>query len=560
MLGIYTRLSKEDEESNSISNQKREGVAFATKHNFDYKLFDEGQGLSGGLSIEDRPQLLELTNAIKEGVITSVWFRDQNRLERDSGTFTDFVKIIKGSSCDVYYSDEKIDYSKASVVFQGTIYSAFSQLVKDMQGEKTKKALKDNAKEGKTHGISAYGYTKDSNSYIIIESKEAEVVKRIFEMSLEGKGTNKIAEIFNDEGIPTRYNEMKGSIIFKDKVTNEVTKSFKKKDVKWAGNTIRSIIKNTIYKGERHLKSGVYKVTPKIVEPHYWQQVNDNLKANRNNSGKVVTHKYLLKGIIKCHKCGRNYYGRTRVNKKDNYYMCSSKRYKDQNCGNRSINIDVIENFIWQRFFVEMELLKITETFFKDTNAENKLTDIRAEIKLIEAELIDNDKKRKRAINLVLLDGIDDSDVASAIRELKNNKNDLEIKLKNKIDDENYYLNIDLNKENDINNLKDIKETASFNKKRDIIQKYISMVEVGYHVEGQIYALNFTYNNINSEMVYFIDRNYNVAYAINKFRYIFPISEKAKNLNLKELFKFAYNTLSTIKTYDKDGKEEKYGI
>ena len=313
MLGIYTRLSKEDEESNSISNQKREGVAFATKRNFNYKLFDEGQGLSGGLSIEDRPQLLELTNAIKEGVITSVWFRDQNRLERDSGTFTDFVKIIKGSNCDVYYSDEKIDYSKASVVFQGTIYSAFSQLLKDLQGEKTKKALKDNAKEGKTHGINPYGYTKDSNSYIIIEGEEAEVVKRIFKMSLEGKGTNKIAEIFNSEGIPTRYNKIgKGTLTTKNFGKVKITK---KKDIKWSGNTIRSVIKNTIYKGERHLKSGVYKA-PNIVEPHYWQRVNDNLKNNANNSGKVVNHKYMLKGIMTCGICGRNYYGRTRVNKK----------------------------------------------------------------------------------------------------------------------------------------------------------------------------------------------------------------------------------------------------
>jgi hypothetical protein len=223
--------------------------------------------------------------------------------------------------------------------------------------------------------------------------------------------------------------------------------------------------------------------------------------------------------------------------------MCSSKRDKTENCGNRSINIDVLENFIWQRFFVEKELLNITEAYFKDTDSESKLTQIRADIKLIDKELIENDRMRKKARKLALLSDVDDDEFASEIKELKGNKNDLDIKLKNLLDDENYYLNIDLSKEKEVKDLNEIKESASFNKKRDIIQKYIKEIKVRYYEVSKLYILFFSYNNIDSDRLYFIDRNYNVAYSGDNLRYIIPISEKAKGLNPQELKKFSVSFL-----------------
>tara|TARA_R110000803_G_C11987103_1_gene321471 strand:+ start:720 stop:2312 length:1593 start_codon:yes stop_codon:yes gene_type:complete len=522
MLGIYTRLSKEDADSNSIGNQKREGVAFATKNKFEYKLFDEGQGLSGGLEIKDRPQLLELTNAIENGDITSVWFRDQNRLERNSSTFMDFVKIIKRNDCTVYYSDEKIDYNKASVVFQGTIYSAFSQLQKDMQSEKTIRSLKDNAIEGKAHGISPYGYTKDDNGYIIIEGGEAEVVKRIYKLSLEGTGTNKIAEIFNEEGILTRYNKIGTGTLTTKNFGKVITTQ--KKDINWSGNTIRGIIKNTIYKGLRTLKSGTYKA-PNIIVPHHWQQVNDNLKANRNNSGRVVKHKYLLKGIIKCGKCGRNYYGRTRVNKKDNFYMCSSKRPNVENCGNRSINIPALESLVWQRFFVEKELLRITESYFKDTDSESELMQIRADIMLADTELKENEKQRKKAVRLVIQGLLSEEDVASQMKELKITQNALDVKLRNLLDSESYYVNIDINKEKEIKDLNDIKNTASFDMKRGIVQNYIKQINVTYFDHAKAFLLSFIYNNIEADVIFYVNKKVEVLTSLN--------IEQVKDLSIK---------------------------
>ena len=95
MLGIYTRLSKQDEDSNSIKNQLREGKKFAEDRGYDYQIYNEGEGVSGGANLEDRPQLSKLIDDIKHGVITAVWFRNQNRLERNSLTYAKFAQLVK---------------------------------------------------------------------------------------------------------------------------------------------------------------------------------------------------------------------------------------------------------------------------------------------------------------------------------------------------------------------------------------------------------------------------------------------------------------------------------
>ncbi|MBT7241904.1 MAG: recombinase family protein, partial [Flavobacteriaceae bacterium] len=105
MLGIYTRLSKEDEESNSISNQSREGFSFATKNNFDYKVYDEGEGISGTLDIENRPVLTNLITDVNNGTVKQIWMRNQNRLDRNSLTFFIFIDAVKKNNVDVYFGD-----------------------------------------------------------------------------------------------------------------------------------------------------------------------------------------------------------------------------------------------------------------------------------------------------------------------------------------------------------------------------------------------------------------------------------------------------------------------
>ena len=92
--------------------------------------------------------------------------------------------------------------------------------------------------------------------------------------------------------------------------------------------------------------------------------------------------------MLRCGRCGRNYYGRTRISKKDNYYTCSSKRITNHNCGNRSLNIDILDDIIWNKFIGNGELTKLIELHYSNINTSDIVVEIQAEIKAFESKFI----------------------------------------------------------------------------------------------------------------------------------------------------------------------------
>jgi len=512
MLAIYARLSRQEEDSNSIQNQLREGKQFAKNNNYNnIKIYNEGEGVSGGLDIEDRPQLKQLMDDIQQSVITSVWFRSQNRLERNSITYGRFVQIVRRYNCKVYYNDVLQDYNDPSNNLMGGVLSQFNQFKREEQGFQTKKSIKNNIEEGKVHGITAYGYTKDENRLMIINEDEAEVVKRIYDMSLNAIGTNKIAETLSNENIKTR-----------------------KSKARWSGNTIRQIIVNPIYKGIRIVNDIEYK-SPVIIEEAYWLKVNENLKENRNNSGVSVKHKYLLKGLLRCGKCGRNMYGRTRVSKKDNYYMCSSKRFKHENCGNRSINIDKLDELIWTKFICDGQLSELISEHFKTTSNEDNINILESELNALETSLKTTRNNKSKLINAVLNDVLSNDDIKSKMKVLKTEEADLIIKIKNKNSELHVYKNSENSLDKILNEL-NISPKIDFNSKQQILHKYINDITIEFFGEYYVIDIDFNIQNIESFRYIFV-KNYKYAHATfgNKIEYIILDSEfeEAKEFDLK---------------------------
>lgn len=398
MLAIYIRLSREDDNSSSISNQIREGQAFAKNKNLQYTVYNEGEGASGTLELNKRPKLFELITDVKNGDISSIWMRNQNRLDRNTATFYLFISAVKKANINVYFGDgDAIDFNEPTTLLQTTIISSLNQYQAQLQSKQTKKALRDSANEGKAWGVIPYGYSTDKNKYITINQIQAETVKEIFNLSLKGWGVGRIATHLTDNGIPTKYNGYKGEIKIVNKYDKSVTKRDKKKIV-WSPKTIHDILKNKWYIGTRSY-SGIEYPTPQIIELSTFNKVKDNLIKNRNNSGKKVEYRYLLKGLLKCGKCGRNYYGRTRTSKKDNFYMCSSKRSKSQNCGNSSINIPYLETFIIKHLFNTRNLLNHLRELSKKDNSINELA---TERKQIETNLIKEGKTLERLATLLI--------------------------------------------------------------------------------------------------------------------------------------------------------------
>ena len=486
MLAIYTRLSKEDKVSTSIVNQTREGKEFALKNNLKYTIYNEGEGISGGAEIKDRPQLNRLLLDIRNGDIKAIWFRNQNRLERNSATYVIFISEAKKYNVDVYFNDKLHNFDNPSDNLLGNITSAVNQYQRDLQASQTKRTLKDNVRDGKVWSVVAYGY-KSNNGYLAIDKEEAIVVRDIFKMSLIGKGTDSIANDLNDKGVSSR----KGKL--------------------FRGKTIQGMIKNTIYKGKR-LYSNEYYDCPNIIEPHLWQKVNDNLKNNRNNSGKKVDHKYLLKGLLKCGECGRNYYGRKRLSGKDNSYICSSKRYKELTCCNKGILIPFLDELIWSQLFSKKLFLKAYQDFIANNDNVLIVSRIKKENNVIEKTISSNKKK----INKLLDNFIDNENTNESII------NQVKSKI-NSIENDNTSL-----KEIRNNNLEDLKqfEKAGDTSIEEILNRNYS--NPSFNVKKEV--INSIVNNIiitfdKSEGVYFIEITPKIK-GMETIVYVAPFSKK----------------------------------
>ena len=492
-LGIYCRISRIKEGNDlSIEDQKQKGISKANELGISFELYID-EGLSGASEkIEDRPEFERFIADISTGVLSHVFAFDQSRFERNPQIRFVILDIFKKNNIKYYTAmDGEVDLNDPQAEFFGDLLSVINKYHVTTTKIKVKSALKVRAREGKGKGIYPYGYTKDTNGYIVIDEEEAVIVRRMFEMSLNGIGTRTIADIFNQEEIPTRYNKMStgGTLTTKNKYTGQLTTT-NKSDVIWSPNTILTIIKNSFYKGERKYKDEILPV-PVIIEPLYWDRVNFNVPLNKNNSGKKVEHRFLLKGLLRCGVCGRNMYGHKRENKHDNHYMCSSKRIKNQNCGNRSINIDNIELMIWQFIFYEQTLIKkIEKEFNVDDKEVTRLNDKVGELyNKIEALKFE----RKRAIDLVIKGVISESDITGNLKEI-----DIKIDEVNIILEENKNKLFALENSEKIilkyqSGFKNFTKITSFEMKHKIINDFISNIVVLYDVEYKQYRIDIDF-------------------------------------------------------------------
>lgn len=500
-LGVYCRISRlKDGNDLSIEDQKQKGIAKAAELNIPYELYID-EGLSGASDkIEDRPEFERFLGAITSGEITHVFAYDQSRFERNPQIRFIINDLFKKNKV-IYYTqmDGLVDLYDPQAEFFGDLLSVINKFHVTTTKLKVKSALRVRAKEGKSKGIMPYGYGKDENGYIKINDEEAAVVKDIYKWSLEGIGTRTIAEKLNEMNIPTRYNKLNnGTLSVKNKYTGEKS-TVNKEDIVWSPNTVLSILRNTYYKGERNYSGEVLKV-PAIFDAEYFDKVNYNIGLNRNNSGKKVEHQYLLKGLIRCGVCGRNMYGHKRESKHDNHYMCSSKRIKGQNCGNRSINIDRIENFIWLNLFVNGELDKRIESEFKFDQSEvdrlsEKILSLDGKIEALNVE-------RKRAIDLTIKGFIKEDEIADNLADISR-----KIKELNVIKDDTVLKSSALKYSNDIvekynSAFQQYTETSTFEQKKNIINTFINNIIVTYSEDSKDYLLNIEYKiDIPSENV-----------------------------------------------------------
>lgn len=251
LIAIYLRLSKEDdkwaEESGSIAMQRILLRKYAEENFADYEIVEFCDDGYTGTNFE-RPGMQEMLKKIRNGEINCIIVKDFSRFARDYielGSYLEQIFPFLGVrfiSMNDGYDSAKVQGGIADidVNFKNLLYDLYSR---DLSG-KIRSSLSVRKEKGQYVSANPpFGYEKDPEDRhaLLVAEDEAEVVRQIFSLTLEGHTSVEIAKLFNATGVKT-------PIAFKiDK--GKTSRKPKGGRFLWNSSTICQILRNEIYIG-----------------------------------------------------------------------------------------------------------------------------------------------------------------------------------------------------------------------------------------------------------------------------------------------------------------------
>lgn len=532
MIGIYCRTSKARKEKYTIEVQKEKGIKFAKSLGLPYKIYID-DGISGTKDESSRDGISEMFEDMRSQTITATYAIEQARIERDPPTWHLFVSLSLNYKIKYFDGGREVDLENPTNRMLADLMSVVNSFYAELTSQKVKEANAKKVKEGKTHGLKPYGYTRDEdNNYVIIE-EEAKHVRRMFELSLSGLGAYTIANILNSEGVPTKFKRnFDGVIKRKDPDTRKI-KEFKKEKIIWRGNVISDMLRNPIYKGTRIWK--MYEVLPEyengrtkkrkrlidqivttehvppIIDETTWEKVSINLSRNKKNVGPKDKYRYLLNGKLICGICGEEIRGKNRPKGNDSSYKCTNKRYPNAKCSNRGLNIYRLDTFIIKLLSSESQIKQIISSLPDRVSNSTKLNNL-LNIKQNEEANIS-----KRIKSLILMASkVEESEeieeLADQLKLLKNKKNNLTLEIQeieNKINQE---LKGRFEERNSVGK-RELKKISgklelpeNFPVLKNIISNQIDFIKITYDPELKHYLLEIQLTGKNKPLFFGSDR------------------------------------------------------
>ena len=380
ITALYERLSRDDElegESNSIVNQKKILEEYASKNNLSNIIHFTDDGISG--TQFDRPGFMEMMNGVNTGNIGCIIVKDMSRLGRDYLKVGQCMEILRQKGVRLIAINDNVDS-----FYREDDFTPFRNIMNEWYARDTSRKIqstfRSKGESGKhTASTPPYGYIKDEKDKDkwIVDEKAAEIVRRIFNLTMDGAGPYKIAKILEADkiDIPAYHQQKMGYGLHQ-------SKNFEY-PYRWCSSTIASILKKKEYLGHtvnfktrKHFKDK----KSKYVSEDKWlifentheaiidQETFDNVQRIRGNVKRYPDgwgEYHPLTGLMYCADCGsKMYVHRTNNYKNIPYYVCSN--YKKVPCGTlcpsaHRIKAEVVLNLI-------QETLKDIKNYLDEDN------------------------------------------------------------------------------------------------------------------------------------------------------------------------------------------------
>ena len=399
ITALYCRLSRDDElqgDSNSIVNQKNILEKYAKDNNFSNIRFFVDNGFSG--TNFNRPSWTELLSLIEDNQVEIIIVKDMSRLGRD------YLKV--GFYTEVLFVEKNIRF----IAINNNIDSAnqtdsdftpFLNIINEWYAKDTSKkiraVMKAKGESGKPLStIPPYGYMKsqDNPNQWIIDEEAAQVVKRIFNLCLEGYGTSQIAKLLQKEHVltPRAYWVTNGRIGGYEMPVNPY---------KWVPDTVSAMLAKPEYLGhtvnfktfKKSYKSKKSYENPKenqmifentheqIIDLDTWERVQE-LRKNKCRPTKTGKTN-MFSGIAYCADCGEKLYYCTsnHFEKRQDHFVCSTSRKKGtETCGSHFIRAVVLEQGVLAHLNYVISFVANYENQFREIMGARHKTELKREL------------------------------------------------------------------------------------------------------------------------------------------------------------------------------------
>lgn len=299
--------------------------------------FDEGLS---GTEMKKRDEFLRMIDDCKRGKIDKIITKSVSRFARNTEELLNVIRLLKNIGVSVYFEEQNINTEKLNAEMILTFPGMAAQKESETISGNLRWSYKKRMESGEFISTRApFGY-KFIEGKLEINEKEAEVVKRIFDLYLNGKSSVEITELFNKEKIEKRY---------KNKIWGRTTIQYILNNEKYIGNAILQKSYTTDSLSHKRKKNRgekpqyyVENSNPPIVSLSDYEAVQNIMKKEKNES---LREKYHLSQKLVCADCG-GYYRRTQGKYGEAFWSCMRLSTGTSKCKSRR----VLEKAIYDTF------------------------------------------------------------------------------------------------------------------------------------------------------------------------------------------------------------------
>ncbi len=405
----YCRFSSDLQREESIEAQVRAIEQYCRDNNVTLLAVYSDRGISG--TSDQRPEFQRMIKDSASKHFDLVLVHKLDRFARNRYDSAFYKNILKKNGVKLVSVLENFQDTPESVILESVIEGMNEYYSLNLSRE-VRKGLQENALECKaTGGPPALGYKVDPSTHkYVINEYEAEAVRIIFRMYLDGYSYTEIIDTLNLKGYRTR------------------------RGLPFAKNSLYEILRNERYTGTyvyvkdatrnpkgKYVRHGTYDFDaviripggmPQIISPEDFNKVQAKMKERQHKAAKFsAKQEYLLSGKIFCGECESPYAGNSRRPRPDHpmyvSYKCTRRNQRDHCCKNQEINRDKLERIVLDRLSNVLFNPDVIPRLVEEYNAyiENKTGSSRERLDTLRSELRIVERKITNAVNLMIETG-----------------------------------------------------------------------------------------------------------------------------------------------------------